>query len=185
MPHITDEIWHMLPGVDPDAFLDYSDWPVGGERDESAESEMARNQEIVRAIRSLRQDAGITPKQTLPLLFASGDNFDAEIVRSQTWFGNIDRSTPEGASVGTVAEGVEFKLPLAGLIDKGKELARLDREEEKISRDLDSTLRRLNNPEFTHRAKPEVVQRDRQTAGDLQEKLAKLAERRDQIKALP
>jgi valyl-tRNA synthetase len=185
MPHITDEIWHMLPGVDPDAFLDYSDWPVGGERDESAESEMARNQEIVRAIRSLRQDAGITPKQTLPLLFASGDNFDAEIVRSQTWFGNIDRSTPEGASVGTVAEGVEFKLPLAGLIDKGKELARLDREEEKISRDLDSTLRRLNNPEFTHRAKPEVVQRDRQTAADLQEKLAKLAERRDQIKALP
>ncbi|MBA3724978.1 MAG: valine--tRNA ligase [Armatimonadetes bacterium] len=187
MPHITEEIWHMLPGIEQDAFLDSAEWPRVEQvlSDQRAEAEMNSHMEVIRAIRSMRQETGITPKQQLPVLHVEGEGFDMDIIRSQTWFDRVVAGPADGPTAGTLAEGLDIHLPLTGLIDKAKELDRLEREEEKLLKELAGTMARLNNPQFAERAKPEVVERDREAAREANEKLERLRERRAEIAALP
>jgi valyl-tRNA synthetase len=184
MPHITEEVWHMLPGSN-ETCLDYTEWPkLTGNRDEAIEETMNKHFALITEIRRVRQEAGVNPKQMLPELFVEGDGFDWEIIRTQSMFENISHGKPEGATVGTTIEGVEVHLPLAGLIDKDKELERLTREEEKLVKERDGLEARLNNPQYTQRAKPEVVQRDRDALAEVNEKLQSLGERKKQVEDL-
>jgi valyl-tRNA synthetase len=186
MPHITEEIWHMLPTSSPDVCLDYADWPRldAKYKDEEAEATMNKHFALITEIRRVRQEAGVNPKQMLPELFVEGNGFDWEIVRSQSMFERLSQGKPDGATVGTTSEGVEVHLPLAGLIDKEKELERLSREEEKLAKERDGLVARLDNPQYIDRAKPEVVQRDRDALAEVSEKLRNLQERRQQVAGL-
>ena len=72
-------------------------------------------------------------------------------------------------------------MPLAGLIDIDAERARLGKEADKIANDLEGTKKKLMNQDFLAKAKPEVVQRERerlelldQTVGKLQRALQAL-----------
>jgi valyl-tRNA synthetase len=183
MPHITEEIGRMLPGAKDDQFLDYEAWPSLADDwiDEHAESIMASQMEIVRAVRSLRQDSGINPKQLLPALYIEGDAVFEDIVKSQAKFERIERGIPAGDFVTINAEGCDFHLPLDGLIDKDKETERLTKAIAKIEKDLAGSMARLNNPQFAQRAKPEIVQRERDAAAAAGEEIASLRERLDKI----
>ena len=186
MPHITEEIGRMLPGAKGDQFLDYEGWPCLPEEwiDEHAETTMAQQMEIVRAVRSLRQDSGINPKQVLPTLFIEGPSVFEDILKSQAKFERIERGKPEGDHATISAEGCDFHLPLEGLIDKDKESDRLTKAIEKAEKDLAGTMLRLNNPQFTERAKPEIVQREQDNAESLQEEVASLKARLEQVQKM-
>ena len=75
-------------------------------------------------------------------------------------------------------EGVDVYLPFAGFVDVEKEIVRLDKEQEKTQSDLAKLEQRLSNPEFVERAKPEVVEREREQAAELRDRLVKLEARR-------
>jgi valyl-tRNA synthetase len=186
MPHITEEIARMLPGARDDQFLDYEGWPCLPEKwiDEHAEAVMNSQMEIVRAVRSLRQDSGINPKQVLPALFIEGPAVFEDILKSQAKFERIERGKPEGDHATISAEGCDFHLPLEGLIDKDKEADRLTKAIEKAEKDLAGTMLRLNNPQFTERAKPEIVQRERDAAAALEEELSALRSRLEQVQKM-
>ncbi|MDQ2987171.1 MAG: valine--tRNA ligase [Armatimonadota bacterium] len=212
MPHITEEIAQMLPaaltstsanaseadlevsatggtttGAANDfVFLDYEPWPVIPEAwiDEHAEAMMNSQMEIVRVVRSLRQDSGINPKQTLPVLYMEGPPVFSDIVRSQAKFERIEEGKPEGASVSVRAEGIEFHLPLEGLLNKEKELERLTKAIDKLEKELAGSMARLNNPQFTQRAKPEIVEREREAAKAHSDEIASLQQKRNQVEAL-
>ena len=179
MPHITEEIGRLLPGASEDQFLDYSVWPALPEAwiDEHAENIMASQMEVVRVVRSLRQDNGINPKQVLPALFMEGEPVFSDIVRSQAKFERIEQGQPEGAFVTARAVGIDFHLPLDGLIDKEKETERLTKSIEKLQKELAAVMVRLDNPQFAERAKPEIVQRERDSAAELNQEIASLLER--------
>jgi valyl-tRNA synthetase len=183
MPHITEEIGRMLPGAKDDQFLDYEAWPVlpGEWIDEHVESTMASQMEIVRAVRSLRQDSGINPKQVLPALYIEGEAVFEDILKSQAKFERIEHGKPEGDHVTISAEGSDFHLPLEGLIDKEKETERLTKAIEKAEKELSGTMLRLDNPQFTERAKPEVVQRERDAAKVASDEIASLRDRLQKI----
>ncbi len=81
------------------------------------------------------------------------------------------------AEAGTIRQPVgafEVHVPLAGLFDVAAERTRLSRELEKVRAELDGLGKRLSNPQFVDRAKPEVVAEARQKQADLQARAEKV-----------
>lgn len=70
---------------------------------------------------------------------------------------------PEGAAAHAVlADGTQVILPLAGVVDLERECARLRTELAALEQQLGALRARLANGNFTSRAKPEVVEAERQ-----------------------
>ena len=80
-----------------------------------------------------------------------------------------------------IASGVEVYLPLAGMIDIGQELARIDAEIAAARQDIERSQKMLANEQFVSRARPEVVQKERDKLAGHEEKLAKLQARRKEL----
>ena len=83
-----------------------------------------------------------------------------------------------------LAGAVEIYLPLAGMIDIGKELERLDKEIAQTQQEQSRLQSKLANENFVSRAKPEVVAKDRQKLGEQEERLSKLTARREELAGL-
>jgi len=71
-----------------------------------------------------------------------------------------ERDAPESAVV-LVGE-LKILIPLAGLIDKEAELARLNREIEKAEANIQRTRGKLSNASLTDKAPPVVVEKERE-----------------------
>jgi len=98
-----------------------------------------------------------------------------------TWLSEGD-TAPESAT-GLVGE-MQILIPLAGLIDKDAETARLNREIEKINKQLQGVMGRLNNPSFADKAPANVVAQVQQQADEQQAALAQLQEQLVKIEAM-
>ena len=75
-------------------------------------------------------------------------------------------------------------IPLAGLIDKDAELARLSKEIEKIQKGLSGLEGRLNNASFTDKAPANVVDQVRKQAEEQKAALAQLQQQLAKIEAM-
>ena len=87
-----------------------------------------------------------------------------------------------GVAASAVVRGTEIWVPLAGLIDVDSERARLAREADKVLGDLENTKKKLMNQDFLAKARPDVVQREKdrlelldQTVGKLKRALEALS----------
>ena len=80
-----------------------------------------------------------------------------------------------------VAGGVEIYLPLAGMLDLAKEAERLDGEIVKAEAAVERSMKVLENPNFVARAKPEIVQRERDALAMAEDTLARLRARRGEM----
>lgn len=180
MPHITEEIYFHLPLEGKDPFLMASHWPadVAVHLDEESERRVQRWFDIARGLRALRAEVGLNPGATIALAGIEGDlNGGEEVIASQAWVSELRHGRPGDKAIGSTVAGVDLYLPIEGLIDLEKERSRLDKEREKTLEELTKLKARLENPQFVERAKPEVVERERAAAAELQAKLEKIAER--------
>ena len=78
-----------------------------------------------------------------------------------------------------LGNGTEVFLPLEGVIDVEREVARLQEEVAKLEKHVADVDRRLANQAFVERAPAEVVARERDKARTAREQLAKLGEKLD------
>jgi valyl-tRNA synthetase len=156
---------------------------VGG-----AEFELVR--EAVSAIRQIRSDYAIPPGRTIDALLvpAAGDGangarrtFDEEsaligfLARSDV---RVAQANPGAAAAQVViAGGAEVVVPLAGVIDVDKECGRLRAELQQLEKQLGGLRQRLANESFLSRAKPEVVDAERQKERDWSARRDQLARR--------
>ncbi len=74
-----------------------------------------------------------------------------------------------------VAGGVEVYLPLAGMLDLERERARLEAQMQAQREAAERSRRMLDNPSFVSRARPDVVQKERDARAAAEDTLAKLA----------
>lgn len=179
MPFITEEVTMHLPLIDKQRFVMASEWPHHVEQylDESAAKRVARWFEIVRGVRALRADLEIDPRKAVSDLYFEGDLDGGEaIVASQAWVENIHKGRPSGQHVSGFAQGIEFHL-LTEAIDKNKLLEKNQRELSKATLELEKANERLGDPQFIDRAKPEVIERMRQSVSELSEKIEKAKQR--------
>ena len=139
----------------------------------------------MRALRTLRAELGLKPKQLIEAHVAevaegAWDLVSAfeEPIRTLARVSTLERiagsEPPRGAAV-VVAGGVEIHVPIGGLVDVAAERERLGKEIERVDRDLEGVRRKLSNPSFLARAPEEVVAKERAKASDLEERRALLA----------
>jgi len=83
--------------------------------------------------------------------------------------------------MGLLAGPVEIYLPLAGLLDIGKELERLDKEIAQAQQEIMRLQGKLANEAFFAKAKPEVVEKEREKLATQQERIGKLKMRRAEL----
>lgn len=72
---------------------------------------------------------------------------------------NMDSAEPESA-IALVGE-MKILIPLAGLIDKDAEIARLSKEIDKLNKELTKSEAKLQNSDFINRAPAPVVAKER------------------------
>jgi valyl-tRNA synthetase len=183
MPYLSEELWHALPGTEGDVCV--AEWPATarGASNREAEARIDLLKEVVGAIRTLRSEMNIAPGRKAPILIrAKGGEGDA--LRRQedliALLGRADsvRIGPElqkpAVVASAVARGCEIFLPLEGLIDVGVERKRLEKEYERVMREFDASMRKLQNEDFLGKAKKDVVDRERarfESLGITKEKL--------------
>ena len=189
MPFVTETIWQNLPGLAGDArALIVTRWPVAsGRGDSAAEAGFERLQEMVRAIRNVRNEYDVPAPKRVPALISAGES--SELVKSNLPLLHLlARTDPAGTVVAIelpapgkaatiAAGGVTIYLPLAGLLDLAAERKRIGGELDNITKQADSIVAQLSNPGFVDKAPPAVVEQRRAKLGELAEKRKQLAER--------
>ena len=81
----------------------------------------------------------------------------------------------QGVPAAVTALG-EVYMPLEGLIDVEEESKRLNKEIAKVEDELAKADKKLSNPNFVERAKPEIVAEHKERRADWQKKLEQLKE---------
>ena len=74
----------------------------------------------------------------------------------------------------TLIDKLEIHIPLADLIDKNAEIARLTKEIEKLNQDIQKSSNKLDNPNYRNKAPQDVVAREEQRLNQNQLTLEKL-----------
>ena len=176
MPHLTEEVWQHLPRGEFDQFIMASSWPHIPDEwiDAETEARVERAFETTRSLRALRASLGVAAMATIEEAFYVGDLEGLEsVVASQAWVTNLRQGLPEGRSISATVSGTDVYLPIAGLVDVEKEMARLDKEIERLGDELRKMEVRLENPAFIERAKPEAVEKANADIADLRDRLDK------------
>jgi valyl-tRNA synthetase len=96
----------------------------------------------------------------------------------------IDESATVPESAMALVGEMKILVPLAGIIDKVAELARLDKDIAKHEDNIEKGNAKLNNKGFTDKAPAAVVDKERQRVAELVKTLEQLKEQAEKIKAL-
>ena len=73
---------------------------------------------------------------------------------------------------------------MSDLIDKNAELARLQKETERLGKDSERIISKLDNESFVAKAPADVIAKERERLADNERALGKLREQMDAIRAL-
>ena len=90
---------------------------------------------------------------------------------------------PEQA-MSLLADRIEIYLPLAGMLDIAKELERIDKEIAQAEQERSRLQGKLANQNFIAKAKPEVVEKEREKLAAQEDRLSKLTARRAELAAI-
>jgi len=186
-PFVTEELWGYLKQAclaKSVAFSPRDGWeealmvarfpeprePEGWET--QALEDFALVQEIIRGIRNLRTEKKVPPSRRIPAVIVCGERLDvlkaqaavvahlAVLDPAQLTFEHSLEEKPNPA-VSLVVAGVELYLPLAGLVDRDEERARLEKELAEAQGQIER-LEKLLNSSFAEKAPPAVVEKERQ-----------------------
>ncbi len=84
--------------------------------------------------------------------------------------------------VSAVVEDLEIYINLDELVDKEKEIARLETEKKKLQQEIDRVTQKLSNKGFTDKAPEKVVEIERDKQKKFVETMEKVVERLDYFK---
>jgi len=199
LPFITEEIWQNiapLAGItlnpEGDTIM-LQPFPVADQSkvDTEADADIEWVKNVIIGVRNVRGEMNISPAKDLPIYIARGDatakrrleenrQFLSKLanLESITW---LDDPADAPLSATALAGDLEILVPMAGLIDVDAELARLDREIDKIGIEAKKLTGKLSNPKFAHNAPAEVVAKERQKLEDFEGSLSQLQEKRSAI----
>ncbi len=201
MPFITEEIWERIKplttnDVNASGTLIIQPFPIVDESliDQSALDDIDWVKQVVIGIRAIRGEMGISPAKPIPVYLSNGDEQDKLKMHSQEQFLKtlaklesinwLEKGEEAPISATALAGNMEVLIPMQGLIDKDAELARLNKELDKLSKDQVRTSGKLSNPGFTDKAPESVVEKERAKLVELDAAMNTLQSRRDDIASL-
>ena len=175
MPFITEEIWQSVRPLagktGPTIMLQPYPEPGPGVADPQAQRDIEWLKAVIVGIRTIRGEMNIPPGKSLTVLLRNGGEEDRSRLAENSQYlkklAKLDdiRWLPVAADAPAAATALagelEILVPMAGLIDKEAEIARLDREIGKLENDLTRLGSKLNNAAFVDKAPAAVVARER------------------------
>ena len=197
MPYISEEIWQQtapLLGTTGDTLMTQPYPAATNGEDPQADAEIAWLQETLLGVRKIRADMNIAPGKPLPLIISGlDDNARGYLTaqeRSLLALGRLDsirvladgEAEPEAAAF--MVGSAKNMIPLAGLIDKTAELARLDKEITKREQNIARLSGQLANVRFTASAPATLVEQTRAQLASDEETVAALRAQREKVAAL-
>ncbi len=181
MPFITEELWHRL-GYAAAGSIMQSRWPERLDVDEGQTGLVETMREIIVAVRNIRAEMNVPAKAEVPVIVQRAEPALAEflrareaLVREEAGVSGLEFSDrrPAKSSLAVVA-GCEVLVPLEGIVDFDREAERIRKEVEELKRLVGGIDAKFANPDFAARAKPEVVEAERQRRTEFAAKLARL-----------
>ena len=164
MPFITEEIWQALPHEGESIMV--SAWPVYTPSLAFAkeEADFEKVMDAIRAVRNRRAEMNVPPSRKAQLCIATGEPEVFEQGRpflqrlaSASEVTVADSFTMEGA-VQVITNAARIFIPMDELVDKEKEIARLNKEKEKVEKEIGVLSKKLDNPGFVSKAPAAVVE---------------------------
>ncbi len=198
MPFITEEIWQKvapIAGVEGDSIM-LQPYP---EADQSklnpqASADVQWLKAVIVAIRTVRGEMNIPPGKQIPVLLSNCSDEDQRRVEENRQFlttlAKLDSLTvlPSDAdkpmSATQLIGDMELLVPMADLIDKDAELARLGKEIGKLEKEVQRLAGKLGNDNFVAKAPAEVVAKEKEKLAAQEQSLQKMREQQSTIAAL-
>ncbi len=180
MPFITEEIWQVL--CEGEGAIMLSSFPVYDESLDFADEEK-KFEKIVDAIKSIRNRRGemnVPPSVKAHIfietkekeVFSMGTMFFEKLASANEI--TIGDSFDMPNAVTCVTDAARIFIPLTDLVDKEKELARLNKEKASVQKDIDFSSGKLNNQGFISKAPAQQVEAEKAKLLKAQEKMAKI-----------
>ncbi len=191
MPFVTESIWECLNDAAPQRglpsphasaeFAMTAPWPSvnAGHHDESIERQFAEFQEVIGAIRRIRASQNLPPKESVPvsircsesskrLLEPMADYFEGLAGADILQIGPDAKPFETDAPLAITSIDIDVHVDLEKFIDVDAELSRLEKLLSQLVKQITGKEQKLCNENFVSRAPDEVVQRERESLGDLQ-----------------
>ena len=198
MPFITETIWQDVSPlanchsatIMNQAYPEYDAAKV----DANAMQDLEWVKGFVLAIRSIRGEMDIAPSKPLPVLLKNASIEDIRRLEENAMFLysiakletvtalNEDDKAPACAT--SLLGSLEIMIPMAGLIDKDAELARIAKALDKLEKDFARTQGKLSNEKFVSNAPDAVIEKEKAKLADFTMQMGKLHEQRSTIESL-
>lgn len=187
MPFITEEIWQRVAPLAnqqaatimlqpyPQADMTYAN--------QTTIHDVEWLKTFILGIRNIRGEMNISPNKPLSVYLRNGTIIDQQRVTANSslisslaklesinWLAATELAPPAATAL---AGDVEILIPIAGLIDKGHELVRLNKEIEKLHKEIVRSEAKLNNQAYVSKAPPAVVEKERAKVEELKSGLTK------------
>ncbi|QOL25862.1 valine--tRNA ligase [Thalassotalea sp. LPB0316] len=200
MPFITETIWQRVvpltnfesqgESIMVQSFPQVDDSLI----DEQAVTDVEWLKQFIVAIRNIRGEMDIAPSKPLPVLLKNvGSEDQRRLAENEQFLSALAKlesiqvlaDGEEGPASATAVIGdLSVLIPMAGLIDKEAELARLTKAIDKLEKDVARTQGKLSNDNFVSKAPEAVINKEKEKLAEAESALAKLVEQKTQIAAL-
>ena len=197
MPYVTEEIWHQLPtstGSIMEASYPYDEAVYNQNRDKNLEKDMEYVFALVSGVRNIRSEMNIQPSVNLRVIAQTDQAGEKALMeKNSSVIVNLARlekltvsdmdNAPQSSAAFVVGNTTAY-VDLKGVIDFVKEEKRLSKEIDKVTKELVSVSKRLNNESFLEKAPRDVVEKVKEQQKGLEEKNDRLAENLARIKKM-
>jgi valyl-tRNA synthetase len=186
MPFITEEIYQLISDRREGESIMVAEMPSFSKSHPHVLSDFEDTKEVIAAIRNIRQEKNISPKEVLKLSIISDESdYKGDYIAVIKKLANIESvsfvdKSDEGAATFMV-KTAQYSIPLGNLIDYEKEKQKLEEELNYQKGFLNSVLKKLGNEKFVNSAPEKVVEIERRKQADAEQKIEALTE---QIKSL-
>ena len=182
MPFITEELYQALPGSGETIMT--AAWPTADPARSWPEEEEAfeKVMDYIKAVRTMRTEMNVHPAKRTSMVIETAD--PAPFQKAQVYLAKFAFATDvsftahyEGSTEGMVQVSTHAArgfIPMMELIDRDKELARLEKEKVKAEKELAMFQKQLANPKFVEKAPAALVEETRAKAARSQDKLANI-----------
>ncbi|BDQ65252.1 valine--tRNA ligase [Shewanella xiamenensis] len=198
MPYITETIWQRvkpLTGAQGDTIM-LAPFPSydAAKVDATAMADLEWVKQVIVAVRNIRAELNIAPSKPLNALLRGVSAQDkARVEANQAFFTTLARlesmtilgegETAPMSTTGLIGE-MELLIPMAGLVDVAAEMARIDKQLEKLTQEIARIEGKLSNEGFVAKAPPAVIDKERAKMADLSRDMDKLKEQKAEFAKL-
>jgi valyl-tRNA synthetase len=186
MPFVTEEIYHLLPGVGEKEYLNSLGWPEAAVKliKDEIEEDFEVVQNVIGAIRNIRSEMDIPPGKRADVYIRALDDKVTKILGEQEaqvkMLGRVNNlvvgtgtKRPPLSASSVIPQG-EIYIPLTELIDLDSERARLQKELGSQTKYLERVKKKLSNSDFLERAPAEVIDAEKEKQKQAEDSIERL-----------